>query len=535
MPEDFGDLRNISCTLFISKLFERHLQGLIQEEIEIKDNQYGGVKGCSTTHMIIDIMQEICENAEDYRSATVLCAIDYAKAFNRLSYQHCLEAYRRKGSSTPVLRLIASFLTNRTMTVKVGSSWSEPLTVDGGCPQGSILGVHLFNTTTDTLEDEFLEGERARLGLQPGIAQTRCGNAEEERPRVPDPLPNPRASSPDPEAELMPRVPLSPVFCPPSDRESRRPNARRKPLPQPVLLEVPREEKTGTQVLTVKPVKFFKYIDDNVSCARVNFGSIPITIKAGQPIKIKQALPVQNAFRSVTRKAEEIGMVVNASKTNLLCISDALNHRPETFIMDSDNNIIESGQAMKVLGFHFSNKPNADLHVELTTKKIRQRYWILSHLRKIGFDQEELVRVYKSSVLPLADYCCPAYHSMLSDLQDQLFERTQVGALRAIYGYGMTARELRAEANVTTLRERRVFLTDKFAEKCLSSERFRSWFPLAEGRRSGRNTEKYKEFFAKNDRLKNSPLFYMRRRLNGKPGKMYGERNRRYRENFELE
>lgn len=39
---------------------------------------------------------------------------------------------------------------------------------------------------------------------------------------------------------------------------------------------------------------------------------------------------------------------------------------------------------------------------------------------------------------------------------------------------------------------------------------------------------------AKTDSLKNSPLFYMRRRLNGKPGKEYGERNRTYRENFDI-
>ena len=30
--------------------------------------------------------------------------------------------------------------------------------------------------------------------------------------------------------------------------------------------------------------------------------------------------------------------------------------------------------------------------------------------------------------------------------------------------------------------------------------------------------------------MKDTPLFFMRRRLNGKPGKVYGERNREYRE-----
>ena len=38
------------------------------------------------------------------------------------------------------------------------------------------------------------------------------------------------------------------------------------------------------------------------------------------------------------------------------------------------------------------------------------------------------------------------------------------------------------------------------------------------------------EFQARKDRLFSSPPFYYRRRLNGKPGKTYEERNRRYRE-----
>ena len=31
--------------------------------------------------------------------------------------------------------------------------------MSGGCPQGSILGVFLFNITTDDLEDDFLHSE----------------------------------------------------------------------------------------------------------------------------------------------------------------------------------------------------------------------------------------------------------------------------------------------------------------------------------------------------------------------------------------
>ena len=54
------------------------------------------------------------------------------------------------------------------------------------------------------------------------------------------------------------------------------------------------------------------------------------------------------------------------------------------------------------------------------------------------------------------------------------------------------------------------------------------------GRRSARGGGIYEEKQAKTDRLRNSPLYYMRRRLNGKPGKEYGERNKIYRDNFGL-
>ena len=535
MPEDFGDLRNISCTLKFSKIFEAYLLERATEEIEMKHNQYGGMKGCSTTHMIIDVLQEICANAEDYRSATVLSAIDYAKAFNRVSFQHCLEAFRRKGSSTRIIRLIASFLTNRTMVVRVGNVWSEPLDVTGGCPQGSILGVLIFNTTTDDLEDEFEALEARRIGLPESAAGSGDDVRVIEEPTAQRSL-GPATSSPTSDLP-PPNMDLSPVV----DRLFRlgerhiefRPNVINKPLPDAVMVTPPVEVKTGTQVLVDKPVMTVKYIDDNLSSEKLNFGRVPITkTNDGENIKTKQAINLQNCFRSVTREAEKRGMVVNVNKTKLLCISDALNYTPKAFIEDSEGNKIWGGESLKVLGFTFSTRPTVQLHVSNTVKSMRRRNWSLRHLKKLGLSQEDLVAVYTSTIRAIPDYCAPAYHSMTTDLMDQELEQAQVSALRSIYGYGDSGRKLRQKAGIDTLRDRRISLTDNFAAKCVGNPRFKKWFPPATGRRSGRSQEKYREEFAKNDRLKNSPLFYMRRRMNGKEGKIYGERNRIYRENL---
>lgn len=536
MPEQLSDLRNISCTLLISKVFESHVLQCSMEEITVKNNQYGGVKGCSTTHMIIELLQQICENAEDYRSATVLTAIDYSKAFNRVSYQHCLEAFRKKGASTNILRLLATFLSNRTMSVRVGQHWSHPLPVSGGCPQGSILGVWLFNVTTDDLEDDFMKLERVRLGLDDPPTDGDLPNAVASPPTLP-PVP-PTGSSPHAGGHQPSMLDLSPIH----DRHFRlsdqhiefHPNVVNVPTSPAIIITPPREEKVGTQVLTEKPVMIVKYVDDNMSVEKINFGTVQAVLINNKFIKSKLAIPSQNAFRSITTNAKKKGMLVNADKTNMVCISDSLSYTPITYFYDSDDNKIECGQDMKVLGFWFSSKPTVSLHVDKIVKQLRCRYWSLTHLGKVGFSKEELVAVYKSTILPIADYCAPAYHPMTTDIHDQLLENAQVGALRRIFGYGLSARKLREKAGVSTLRERRIELTDKFATKCAASSRFSHWFPLRAARRTTRSAEIYQEEFAKCDRLKNSPLFYMRRRLNGKDGKIYGERNKIYRENFAL-
>ena len=480
-PNGLADLRNISCTAFFSKVLETFVLQWAMDEVTLKPNQYGGVKGCSTSHMLLEIWQQICSNLEDYRSSTVLTAIDYSKAFNRLSFQKCLESFKKKGASSSVIRLLGAFLTGRTMKVRAGSSWSMPLRVDGGCPQGSILGVFLFNVTTDDLEDEFTSFDRQNLA----------------------------------EAEI------------PANHVEILPQARNVPS----YLEVPRlEEKSGTQVLVQKPTIIVKYVDDNIICEKVNFGRVPILQVGGALVKRRKALSSQNAFRTIVRNAKYKGMLVNNDKTCVLCVSDSLSHSRETFITDEEGNEIRSESSLKVLGFSFSTKPTVQAQIDSIIKKFRQRYWTLRHLKKLGFSEKELVLVYKTNILPIADYADVIYHSLMTDEQDEALENAQNSALKCIFNPRLSARALREKSGLSTLRKRRVEHCDKFSRKCIASPRFCYLFPLKESRRNTRSNEKYVEEFARCDRLKNSPLFFMRRRMNGKEGKSYGERNRIFRE-----
>ena len=483
--------------------------------------------------MLIEIWQQICKNSEDYRSSTVLTALDYAKAFNRLSFQHCLEAFRRKGSSSPIIRIISSFLTNRTMSVRVGQTWSSPRSVSGGCPQGSILGILLFNMVTDDLEDNFLRSELRAID-EPGL--------ELVEDDLPDELPGPAGATTAVSSPITTSPPpltseLSPIgtgfYNHDGTSVSFIAGSRNVPvlgISQDSQIVVPPEENTGTQNFTEKKTLIVKYVDDSVSIEKLNFGTVPVTVEEEMPVKRRLAPRSQNAFRSITRNAIRKKMKVNEMKTKLLCIAENLNYTPKVFIEGNSGEKIECGESVRILGFDFSNKPTVHLHVNGILRRLRRRFWMLRHLKKFGMNEENLVKVYTSSVVPIADYCDYVYHSMLTDEQDELLENAQAGALRVIFGPGISARKMRARAGVKSLRERRIEHADRFANKAVASEKFKSWFPLRSGRSSARSGEKYEEKFARLDRLKNSPLFYMRRRLNGKVGKYYGERYRVYRE-----
>ena len=276
----------------------------------------------------------------------------------------------------------------------------------------------------------------------------------------------------------------------------------------------------------VKPVEVNKYVDDNLQEETINFENAELVGNQ----KYKHAVATQNVFRHIVRNAERKGMKVNAGKTNMISISDSLNTKNDAYIFDRDGAKISSTNSLKVLGWHFSDKPTVSAHLQVLKRRFRERYWTLRHLKHNGFSESDLVKVYTAVIRPVAEYMLEVFHSMLTDAQEEELERLQTHALKCVYGPGLSGRRMRELAGIPTLRERRIIQCDKFARKCAVSPRFDHWFPERETGRKTRSSEKYKETYARCKRLYNSPVFYMRRRLNGKDGKTYGERNKQFRD-----
>ena len=64
---------------------------------------------------------------------------------------------------------------------------------------------------------------------------------------------------------------------------------------------------------------------------------------------------MQNVFRHIVRKAEEIGMVVNSAKTAMICTSGATDYKADAYILDADGDRISCAESIKVLGVRFSS------------------------------------------------------------------------------------------------------------------------------------------------------------------------------------
>ena len=80
---------------------------------------------------------------------------------------------------------------------------------------------------------------------------------------------------------------------------------------------------------------FFRFIDDGFCLSKINFEN-SIGFEVNEVFhRIKHAAQAQNVFRHVVRRAEELGMVVNSSKTAIISVS-AAEYNAEAYILDED-------------------------------------------------------------------------------------------------------------------------------------------------------------------------------------------------------
>ena len=156
-PEDLNSYRPIAHLKFLGKLLERLVVSQLQEYLMTNNlfasaqSAYRPYHSCETA--IVRVVNDILM-ALDSGNEAILLLLDYSGAFDTISQPILLSRLeKRYGIGGNALKLLTSYLKNRTHSVVIGSSKSHIYSSTHGVPQGSVIGPLAFTLYSAPLQD----------------------------------------------------------------------------------------------------------------------------------------------------------------------------------------------------------------------------------------------------------------------------------------------------------------------------------------------------------------------------------------------
>ena len=139
--------RPISNLSFVSKLLERHiaadLRCYIDENTLLDPFQSAYRPRHSTNTALVRIHDDIMQ-ALDRKKGVILVLLDLTAAFYTVDHSMLLRQLYSIGIRESALAWLTSYLSDRTLAIKIGDVVSRQQRLDCGIPQGSVLGPLLF-------------------------------------------------------------------------------------------------------------------------------------------------------------------------------------------------------------------------------------------------------------------------------------------------------------------------------------------------------------------------------------------------------
>ena len=146
------DLRPISLLPTLAKVFESIVGRWFLDTIlpTIDPNQFGALRGRSTSHALVSMLHQWCCTLDAGGSVRAVF-VDFAKAFDRVDHNLLVTKFLAKGVPHCLVKWLHSYLTNRRQRVRLAGDLSSWTTLVGGMPQGSWLGPLSFIVLIDDL------------------------------------------------------------------------------------------------------------------------------------------------------------------------------------------------------------------------------------------------------------------------------------------------------------------------------------------------------------------------------------------------
>ena len=421
--------------------------------MKLDPGQFGGLSKHSIVHYLILLINFILTNHDQKDKiprAIILALCDYSKGFNRIDHSNVIIRLSDWGVPGWLLKILVSYLTERTMVLKYKGAVSDSQDLPGGSCQGSLLGCIIF----------LVELSDAGMPVPPQPSLTGVKDVVS--------LDSPLQFSTEDEIRL-------------------------KYI----------DDQTQGEVVR---------LDTNLEMNIETAGPRLYHDRHGHRLPSNKSI-LQTRLNQIQEYADVHQLKLNKKKTKVMSFNTSRKYDflPKLTIGGEQLEVVDQ---TKLLGVMISNDLRWNHHIEYIVKKARKRFWYLRRLSILGASTGTLMDIYHSTTRCLMEDTAPVFAGALTKTNCEDLEDVQKGAFKIIlrgnyrdYGYALEM------LDQETLEVRRKAISLKFAKKNHKHPKMKHLFPIRKNN-STRRGPKFVEKWFPTTQAQNGPINYLIRLLN---------------------